>query len=576
MEKTHYNRLKIVLAEKEKTETWLSEQMGRNVGTVSRWMTNKVQPSVEQFHDMANHLDVDVKDFFGVIELFKNITIIMKIRFTILTFLLLLINFAYGQKVGYKSEFESEQEIRNYLANNVALLDPLEGEYDTDSYGEYITPLVHQYYPHSKWKMFIVSNNGKFNVYGSVDNHFSISKLDVEPIGDTNAYWMKFYSTSTRIYLQNNIQFSAAFKLDNASAKKHTKNPRLSPSVNVILYNDCVKTYPTAAMYANAAKKAIEESQPKEWTGTGFALTNNYIVTNNHVVDGAKSINVQGINGDFNHKYSAEVISTDKVNDLAIIKVKGINIQSNSIPYAVKTGTSEVGEEVFVLGYPLTSTMGEEIKLTTGVISSKTGFQGDVSIYQISAPIQPGNSGGPLFDSKGNVIGIVSAKHKGAENVGYAIKTSYLKNLMESAVATNILPQANKMAGQNLSGKVKMAKNFVYYITCSSRGFIDNNLSSSNNISTSKKTPNTRKTGYRIQVFTGDNSTMARKKAEEVKKEIEQLLLGTPVYVHFYNPNWICRIGNFLTVEDANIVLNQIKKHGYEDSKIVKGVISTN
>lgn len=60
MEKTHYNRLKIVLAEKEKTGTWLSEQMGRNIGTVSKWMTNKVQPSVEQFHDMANHLDVDV------------------------------------------------------------------------------------------------------------------------------------------------------------------------------------------------------------------------------------------------------------------------------------------------------------------------------------------------------------------------------------------------------------------------------------------------------------------------------------------------------------------------------------
>ena len=413
----------------------------------------------------------------------------MKIRFTILTFLLLLINFAYGQKVGYKSEFESEQEIRNYLANNVALLDPLEGEYDTDSYGEYITPLVHQYYPHSKWKMFIVSNNGKFKVYGSVDNHFSKSKLDVEPIGDTNAYWMKFYSTSTRIYLQNNINFSATFKLDNASAKKYIKNPRLSPSVNVILYEDCVKTYPTAAMYANAAKKAIEESQPKEWTGTGFALTNNYIVTNNHVVDGAKSINVQGINGDFNHKYSAEVISTDKVNDLAIIKVKGVNIQSNSIPYAVKTGTSEVGEEVFVLGYPLTSTMGEEIKLTTGVVSSKTGFQGDVSIYQISAPIQPGNSGGPLFDSKGNIIGIVSAKHKGAENVGYAIKTTYLKNLMESVVSTNILPKTNKMASQNLSGKVKMAKNFVYYITCSSKSTNKSHTAVANSPDVPYKTP---------------------------------------------------------------------------------------
>ena len=62
MEIQRYNRLKIVLAEKEKTGTWLSEQMGRNIGTVSRWMTNKVQPSVEQLYEIANILDVDVKE----------------------------------------------------------------------------------------------------------------------------------------------------------------------------------------------------------------------------------------------------------------------------------------------------------------------------------------------------------------------------------------------------------------------------------------------------------------------------------------------------------------------------------
>ena len=62
MEIQKYNRLKIVLAEKERTGTWLSEQMGRNLGTVSRWMTNKVQPSVEQLFEIANHLDVDVKE----------------------------------------------------------------------------------------------------------------------------------------------------------------------------------------------------------------------------------------------------------------------------------------------------------------------------------------------------------------------------------------------------------------------------------------------------------------------------------------------------------------------------------
>ena len=62
MEIQRYNRLKIVLVEKERTGTWLSEQMGHNISTVSRWMTNKVQPSIEQLYEIAHHLDVDVKE----------------------------------------------------------------------------------------------------------------------------------------------------------------------------------------------------------------------------------------------------------------------------------------------------------------------------------------------------------------------------------------------------------------------------------------------------------------------------------------------------------------------------------
>ena len=62
MEIQRYNRLKIVLAERERTGTWLSEQMGHSISTVSRWMTNKVQPSVEQLYEIARHLDVDVKE----------------------------------------------------------------------------------------------------------------------------------------------------------------------------------------------------------------------------------------------------------------------------------------------------------------------------------------------------------------------------------------------------------------------------------------------------------------------------------------------------------------------------------
>ena len=227
-----------------------------------------------------------------------------------------------------------------------------------------------------------------------------------------------------------------------------------------------LKMYPTSS---NNTISSSPDNSAAEWSGSGFALKNGYIATNYHVVENSSSIWVRGIKGDFSQKYKAEIVASDKFNDLSIIKITDSKFTGfGSIPYSISTTMAEVGEDIFVLGYPLTSTMGDEIKLTTGVISSRTGFQGDVSLYQISAPIQPGNSGGPLFDSKGNVIGIVSAKHAGAENVGYAIKASYLRNLMESGLSINILPSSNTVSSLSLSNKVKSEKNFVFFIECSS------------------------------------------------------------------------------------------------------------
>jgi S1-C subfamily serine protease len=108
--------------------------------------------------------------------------------------------------------------------------------------------------------------------------------------------------------------------------------------------------------------------------------------------------------------------------------------------------------------------MGDEVKLTNGIISSKSGFQGDVTSYQISAPIQPGNSGGPLFDGKGNVIGTVNAKHDGAENVSYAIKTSYLINLIDLLPTPPKFQTISTVAGKPLTEQVKILKKFTYII----------------------------------------------------------------------------------------------------------------
>lgn len=265
-------------------------------------------------------------------------------------------------------------------------------------------------------------------------------------------------------YMQNTMLESNCYVLFDGSSMK------TSFGTEEVFY---LKMYPT---FNSERLSTIED----RWSGTGFALDNGYIATNYHVVENAKSIKVQGIKGDLSVEYNATVISTDKFNDLAIIKINDSRFNGfGSIPYRIKTSTSDVGENVFVLGYPLTTSMGDEIKLTTGVISSKSGFQGDVSLYQISAPIQPGNSGGPLFDGQGNLIGIVNAKHRGAENVSYAIKASYLNNLAESALSISLLPTNNVISGMSLSNKVKSLKNFVFIITCSSSNTAESTYSTS-------------------------------------------------------------------------------------------------
>ena len=370
-----------------------------------------------------------------------------------------------NNKSSISDVYNSAQQIRNYFASNIQKLDPIEGEYDVEFSGEYVTPFVHQYLDRENFIIWIVRNSNTFTIYTDIGGFRKSRLLKLQSVGETNVYTFFYDSTPTRVYLQNLNHFTASLHLNNSSAATY-RGTATAASVNIFPIYDCIKVYPTMSMYADIIRNNYEEiSKPTSWTGTGFAMANNFVVTNYHVVEEAKNISIQGINGNFNAKFSATVVAADKINDLAILKVNGVSI-TGSIPYSVKTTTSDVGEDVFVLGYPLTSTMGDEIKLTTGVVSSRTGFQGDVSLYQISAPIQPGNSGGPLFDSKGNVIGIVSAKHRGAENVGYAIKASYLRNLMESAISTNILPLNNKISGLNLSGKVKSVKNYVYYITC--------------------------------------------------------------------------------------------------------------
>ena len=361
----------------------------------------------------------------------------------------------------------STAELKKYYSEHISTLDPIEGIYDATAsqWGEN----AYTRFPAESIEldpvMIYKDKLGNFRWYGN--DQVTIKKV-AGSVYNFNVFYAGSNVTGTyRFKLKGNAYFEVETSIPDKQLR-YDLGRNYQAGFHVHFDYSFVKTYPTEEMYRADRNRIVEDTAPKQWSGTGFALKDGYIVTNYHVIEGANSITVQGVRGNFNTSYNVVIIGTDKNNDLALLKISSPSFTSfGTIPYSISAGTSEVGEDIYVLGYPLISTMGDEIKLTSGIISSKTGFQGDVALYQISAPIQPGNSGGPLFDKKGNVVGIVSAKHSGAENVGYAIKTMYLRNLVESCASASIIPTTNTISSLPLTGKVKSEKNFVFYIKCS-------------------------------------------------------------------------------------------------------------
>jgi len=177
-------------------------------------------------------------------------------------------------------------------------------------------------------------------------------------------------------------------------------------------------------------------------SGTAFLLSRSGLVaTNWHVVAEGKNFSV-AFPG-WANATSAEVVIKDVVNDLAILRITDstkLAATCPELPFQLASfGTVKLGERVTTIGYPLTSMLGSSPKFAEGVVSSKSGFQDDPRSLQISAQVQPGSSGSPLFDIDGNVVGIVVATLDAVkayqlssaipQNVNFAIKADYLLSL---------------------------------------------------------------------------------------------------------------------------------------------------
>jgi S1-C subfamily serine protease len=208
-------------------------------------------------------------------------------------------------------------------------------------------------------------------------------------------------------------------------------------------------------------------ARERGYTGTGFLLNNaGYVVTNYHVIKDTKYILVRGINGDFSRAYLFTHVLTDEYNDIAILKPEVSFLNFKNPPYSLTTDTPQ-GSSVFALGYPMRGTMGDEIKVTNGIVSALSGYAGNPNEYQTTASISPGNSGGPLFDERGNVIGITSAHHTEANDVYYAVKIRCVLELIaSSSLRINIPFSKNNSWGADstLAEKTARVKDFVYMI----------------------------------------------------------------------------------------------------------------
>jgi S1-C subfamily serine protease len=152
-----------------------------------------------------------------------------------------------------------------------------------------------------------------------------------------------------------------------------------------------------------ARKPAVEQSKDA-FIGTAWPITSGYVVTNNHIV--SKSSHVVLINAS-GLQIPAWAVIRDELYDIALLEVK----DSHELPPALPLATSQarLGTSIFTIGFPLVDVMGATPKLSDGIISGVYGLNDDPESYQTTVPIQPGNSGGPVINMKGEVVGVVTS-----------------------------------------------------------------------------------------------------------------------------------------------------------------------
>lgn len=213
----------------------------------------------------------------------------------------------------------------------------------------------------------------------------------------------------------------------------------------------------------NINREKKEQNQNIQYGATGFLLSaDGYVVTNNHVILGADSILLQNSKGD---SFKANIIHTDVNKDIAVLHIEDDNFRpAKNVPYTFKSQDTELGEDIYTIGFPR-----DEAVYGQGYLSSSTGYEGDTIAYQISIPVNPGNSGGPVLDSRGNIIGIISGKQTGIDGAAFAIKSKALleaiSEIPQDSLSNNInINHKNNLAHLPRTEQIKRLQDYIYIV----------------------------------------------------------------------------------------------------------------
>jgi len=231
-------------------------------------------------------------------------------------------------------------------------------------------------------------------------------------------------------------------------------------------FNNAIKTQNNLILdIRNSAHTSVPNKVANQarYGGTGFAIsTNGYILTNLHVINGADSLYVQNSKGE---SFKVKAVYTDSQYDMAILKISDKNFSDlSSLPYTIKKNSSSIGENVYTLGYPK-----DDAVLGEGYVSSKNGFVGDTTQYQVAISVNPGNSGGPLLDNNGNLVGVISGKPDQTEGAAFAIKSKYILEAMRAIPQDSLGKKlvSNKkslLSGLKRTKQIEKLQDYVFMI----------------------------------------------------------------------------------------------------------------